>query len=105
MNFTFVQKVLLKLIYITFGWLIKVENRSALTTLPDPLIFAFNHNCIFEAMLVQAMSKLPFSSSDDKKRALKIWYTDDERRFPVNISLEFPAMGVVEFELERVEVW
>lgn len=52
MKFTFVQKVLLKLIYITFRWLIKVENQSVLATFPNPLIFAFNHNCIFEALLV-----------------------------------------------------
>jgi hypothetical protein len=50
-------------------------------------------------------SNFPFSSTDNQNGALKIWYTDDERRFPVTISLEFPTLGIVEFELERVEVW
>jgi 1-acyl-sn-glycerol-3-phosphate acyltransferase len=52
MKFSFIQKFLLKSIYIAFGWLIKVENKSALASLQDPLIFAFNHNCTFETLLV-----------------------------------------------------
>lgn len=50
-------------------------------------------------------SEVPFSSLGDKEGAIKIWYTADERRFPVNITLELPSVGDVEFELERVEVW
>jgi hypothetical protein len=50
-------------------------------------------------------SKVPFSSLGDKEGAIKIWYTDDERRFPVNITLELPSFGSVQFELERVETW
>jgi hypothetical protein len=50
-------------------------------------------------------SEVPFSSLGDKEGIIKIWYTDDERRFPVNITLELPSWGNVEFELERVEQW
>jgi hypothetical protein len=50
-------------------------------------------------------SEVPFSSLGDKEGAIKIWYTDDERRFPVNITLELPSLGSVAFELERVETW
>jgi hypothetical protein len=50
-------------------------------------------------------SEMPFSSLGDKEGIIKIWYTDDERRFPVNISLELPVVGNVEFELEKVERW
>jgi hypothetical protein len=50
-------------------------------------------------------SEVPFSSLGDKEGAIKIWYTNDERRFPVNITLELPSLGSVEFELERVEQW
>jgi hypothetical protein len=50
-------------------------------------------------------SEVPFSSLGDKEGVIKIWYTDDERRFPVNITLELPIVGNVEFELERVEQW
>jgi hypothetical protein len=48
-------------------------------------------------------SEMPFSTLGDKEGVIKIWYTDDTRRFPVNISLELPTVGKVEFELERVE--
>jgi hypothetical protein len=57
-----------------------------------------------EIKTICLVSEVPFIDFGDKKGALKIWYTDDERRFPVKISLTFPTMGVVEFELERVEV-
>jgi hypothetical protein len=50
-------------------------------------------------------SEVPFSSLGDKEGVIKIWYTDDARRYPVNISLELPIVGNVEFELERVEAW
>lgn len=50
-------------------------------------------------------SEVPFSSLGDKEGDIKIWYTDDEHRVPVNITLELPSVGNVEFELERVEVW
>ena len=50
-------------------------------------------------------SEVPFSSLGDKEGTIKIWYTDDERRFPVNITLELPSWGSVQFELERVEQW
>ncbi len=50
-------------------------------------------------------SEVPFSSLGDEVGAIKIWYTDDERRIPVNITLELPSLGSVKFELERVETW
>ncbi len=50
-------------------------------------------------------SKVPFSSLGDKEGVIRIWYTDDERRFPVDISLEIPIAGNVQFQLERVEAW
>jgi hypothetical protein len=50
-------------------------------------------------------SDVPFSSLGDQEGTIKIWYTDDERRLPVNITLELPSLGSVEFELERVETW
>ena len=50
-------------------------------------------------------SEVPFSSLGDKEGAIKIWYTDDEKRFPVNITLELPSLGSVKFELEKVETW
>jgi hypothetical protein len=50
-------------------------------------------------------SKVPFSSLGDREGVIKIWYTDDERRFPVAMSLKLPSVGNVEFELERVETW
>ena len=50
-------------------------------------------------------SEVPFSSLGDKEGAIKIWYTNDAKRFPVNITLELPSLGSVKFELERVEVW
>jgi hypothetical protein len=58
--------------------------------------------------LVKAISlesKVPFSSLGDREGAIKIWYTDDERRFPVAMSLKLPSVGKVEFELDRVETW
>jgi hypothetical protein len=58
-----------------------------------------------EVQAVCLESEVPFSSLGDKEGAIKIWYTDDERRFPVNITLELPGVGDVEFELEKVEVW
>jgi hypothetical protein len=57
-----------------------------------------------EVKTICLVSEVPFIDFGDKKGALKIWYTDDEKRFPVNISLQFPTMEPVEFELERVEV-
>ena len=50
-------------------------------------------------------SKVPFSSLGNKAGTIKIWYTHDERRFPVGMSLDLPSVGNVEFELVRVEVW
>jgi Protein of unknown function (DUF3108) len=50
-------------------------------------------------------SKVPFSSLGDKEGIIKIWYTDDERRFPVAMHLKLPSVGNVEFELEKVETW
>jgi hypothetical protein len=50
-------------------------------------------------------SKVPFSSLGDKEGVIRIWYTDDERRFPVGMHLKLPSVGNVEFELEKVETW
>lgn len=50
-------------------------------------------------------AKVPFSSLGDKEGVIKIWYTDDERRFPVAMHLKLPSVGNVEFELEKVETW
>lgn len=50
-------------------------------------------------------SKVPFSSLGDREGVIKIWYTDDERRFPVKISLQLPLVGNVEFQLDKVKVW
>ena len=58
-----------------------------------------------EVKTICLKSEVPFSSLGDKEGAIKIWYTDDERRFPVNITLELPSLGSVEFELDRVEQW
>jgi hypothetical protein len=54
---------------------------------------------------VSLESKVPFSSLGDKEGTIKIWYTDDERRFPVAMYLKLPSVGNVEFELEKVETW
>ena len=58
-----------------------------------------------EVKAVCLESEVPFSSLGDQEGTIKIWYTDDEQRVPVNITLELPSLGSVEFELERVEVW
>lgn len=50
-------------------------------------------------------SKVPFSSLGGREGTIKIWYTDDERRFPVAMHLKLPAVGNVDFELEKVETW
>lgn len=50
-------------------------------------------------------STVPFFSLGGKEGVIKIWYTDDERRFPVSIFLEIPVVGNVEFQLDKVEVW
>ena len=50
-------------------------------------------------------SKVSFSSLGDKEGTIKIWYTDDERRFPVAMHLKLPSVGNVEFELVKVETW
>ncbi len=50
-------------------------------------------------------SKIPFATLGDREGVIKIWYVEDERRFPVDITLELPAVGSVEFELESVEMW
>jgi hypothetical protein len=50
-------------------------------------------------------SKVAFSSLGDKEGTIKIWYTDDERRFPVAMHLKLPSVGNVEFELVKVETW
>ena len=50
-------------------------------------------------------SKVSFSSLGDKEGTIKIWYTDDERRFPIAMHLKLPSVGNVEFELTKVETW
>jgi hypothetical protein len=50
-------------------------------------------------------SKVPFNSFGDKEGVIKIWYTNDAQRLPVQISLELPVVGDVDFELENVETW
>lgn len=46
------QRCFVKLLMLAFGHLITVENPEELNSLPEPLIFAFNHNNSFEAILV-----------------------------------------------------
>jgi hypothetical protein len=50
-------------------------------------------------------SKVAFSSLGDKEGIIKIWYTDDERSFPIAMHLKLPSVGNVEFDLEKVETW
>jgi len=50
-------------------------------------------------------SKVAFNSFGDKEGVIKIWYTDDAQRLPVQISLELPSLGDVNFELDKVEKW
>jgi hypothetical protein len=50
-------------------------------------------------------STVAFSSLGDKEGTIKIWYTDDERRFPVAMYLKLPSVGNVEFKLVKVETW
>jgi hypothetical protein len=50
-------------------------------------------------------SKVAFNSFGDKEGVIKIWYTDDAERLPVQISLELPSLGDVNFELDKVEKW
>jgi hypothetical protein len=75
----------------------KVTFAASSTEIPTPLYGEVKAVCL--------ESEVPFSSLGDKEGAIKIWYTDDERRIPVNITLELPSLGSVEFELERVEQW
>jgi len=55
--------------------------------------------------VISLESKVPFSSLGDKEGVIKMWYTDDERRFPVAMHLKLPSVGNVDFELEKVETW
>ena len=50
-------------------------------------------------------SNVAFGSLGGKEGTIKIWYTDDERRFPIAMNLKLPSVGNVEFELEKVETW
>ena len=75
----------------------EVTFAASYTEIPTPLYGEVKTICL--------ESEVPFSSLGDKAGTIKIWYTDDERRIPVNITLELPSLGSVEFELERVEVW
>jgi hypothetical protein len=58
-----------------------------------------------EVKAISLESKVPFSSLGDKEGVIKIWYTGDERRFPIAMHLKLPSVGNVEFELVRVETW
>jgi hypothetical protein len=75
----------------------EVTFAASCTEIPTPLYGEVKTICL--------ESEVPFSSLGDREGTIKIWYTDDERRIPVNITLELPSLGSVEFELERVEVW
>jgi hypothetical protein len=75
----------------------EVTFAASFTEIPTPLYGEVKAVCL--------ESEVPFSSLGDKEGAIKIWYTDDERRIPVNITLELPSLGSVKFELERVETW
>jgi hypothetical protein len=75
----------------------EVTFAASSTEIPTPLYGEVKAVCL--------ESEVPFSSLGDREGAIKIWYTDDERRIPVNITLELPSLGSVEFELERVETW
>jgi len=56
-------------------------------------------------MAISLESKVAFSSLGDREGTIKIWYTDDERRFPIAMHLKLPSVGNVEFELVKVETW
>jgi hypothetical protein len=58
-----------------------------------------------EIRTIRLESKVPFSSLGNKEGIIKIWYTNDERKFPVDISFEIPIIATVRFQLEKVEVW
>jgi hypothetical protein len=58
-----------------------------------------------EVKTISLESKVPFSSLGDKEGVIKIWYTADERRFPVAMHLKLPSVGNVEFDLEKVDTW
>jgi hypothetical protein len=75
----------------------EVTFAATCTEIPTPLYGEVRAVCL--------ESQVPFSSLGDKEGAIKIWYTDDEHRVPVNITLELPGVGDVKFELKRVEVW
>lgn len=51
-DLTFAQRVFLKSFLLMTEPLITVENQANLQLAPEPLIFAFNHNNFFEALLV-----------------------------------------------------
>jgi len=64
------------------------------------------HTSLYGAVkAISLESKVPFSSLGDREGVIKIWYTADERRFPVAMFLKLPSVGNVEFDLERVETW
>ncbi|MCX6563014.1 MAG: DUF3108 domain-containing protein [Candidatus Aminicenantes bacterium] len=45
-----------------------------------------------------------FSTFDYQEGTIKAWYTTDERRYPVQISIDLPSLGTITFVLVKVEV-
>jgi len=45
-----------------------------------------------------------FSIFDYQEGELKAWYTADERRYPVKIAIDVPAVGTITFVLVKVDV-
>ena len=48
--------------------------------------------------------RIVFASTDEKEGDVKIWYSTDKKKYPVQISIEPPSMSKVLFELVKVEV-
>lgn len=48
--------------------------------------------------------QIAFTSMDEKQGDVKIWYSTDKKKYPVQISLNPPSMSEVLFNLVKVEV-
>jgi hypothetical protein len=48
--------------------------------------------------------KIAFTSMEGEQGDVKIWYSDDEKKYPIQISIDPPSMKEVLFKLVKVEV-